>query len=50
MRHPRRFYDLLSWLFDPQGGGGDDTIENMYGLGVYDGLAAAQIEAGGEDD
>lgn len=35
----RRFYDFLSWLFDPQGGGGDDTVENVYGLGVYDGLS-----------
>jgi hypothetical protein len=33
-----QFYDLSSWLFDPNGGGGDDTIENKFGLTPYDGL------------
>lgn len=28
------FYDLATWLFDPEGGGGDDTLENAGGLGV----------------
>ena len=37
------FYDFASWLFDPDGGGADDTLENMYSLGPYDGLQ-------GEDD
>ncbi|KAH8051887.1 hypothetical protein JL721_11031 [Aureococcus anophagefferens] len=34
-----QFYDYMSWLFDPEGGNADDTLENMYGLGVYDGLS-----------
>ena len=36
------FWDMLSWLFDPEGAGADDTITNRFGLGVYDGLAAAE--------
>mmetsp|Transcript_25188 Transcript_25188/g.41645 ORF Transcript_25188/g.41645 Transcript_25188/m.41645 type:complete len:440 (-) Transcript_25188:324-1643(-) len=42
-----QFFDFSSWLFDPAGGGGDDTIENRYGLGVYDGLAP---EGGGYEE
>jgi hypothetical protein len=33
-----QFYDFASWLFDKNGGNGDDMILNMYGLGPYDGL------------
>ena len=40
-----QFYDYLSWLYDPEAGGADDTLENMYGLGPYDGLAV-ELEAG----
>ena len=40
-----QFYDFLSWLFDPNGGGADDTLENMYGLGPYDGLSV-ELENG----
>ena len=32
-------------LFDPNGGGADDTLENMYGLGPYDGLSV-ELENG----
>jgi len=35
----------MSWLFDPEGGNADDTLENMYGLGVYDGLSV-ELEDG----
>lgn len=33
-----QFYELASWLFDEDGGNGNDLITNMYGLGPYDGL------------
>jgi hypothetical protein len=33
-----QFYDFASWLFDKNGGNGNDMILNMYGLGPYDGL------------
>lgn len=32
------FYDFSSWLFDPDGGGADDTLMNIFHLGPYDGL------------
>jgi len=32
------FYDLGSWLADPEGAGADDSIENAAGFGPYDGL------------
>ena len=32
------FFKFASWLFDERGGGGDDLLTNMYGLGPYDGL------------
>jgi len=32
------YYDLASWLFDEDGGGAGDMIENSFGLGPYDGL------------
>jgi ankyrin repeat protein len=31
-----KFFDLSTWLFE---NGGDDTIENKYGLSPYDGLS-----------
>ncbi len=34
-----QFYDFASWLFDEQGGAGDDLITNCFGLGPYDGLS-----------
>lgn len=42
-----QFFDLSEWLFlqDGNGGGADDTIENSFGLGPYDGL---QPDNGGE--
>lgn len=43
------FWDLLSWLFDPEGAGADDTLLNRFGLGVYDGLSAA-LEGGEEEE
>ena len=33
-----QFYDFASWLFDPEGGKGNDLLTNIYGLGPYDGL------------
>lgn len=33
-----QFYDFASWLFDPDGGKGNDLLTNIYGLGPYDGL------------
>lgn len=33
-----QFYDLARWLFDEDGGGANDLLTNMYGLGPYDGL------------
>ena len=33
-----QFYDFASWLFDADGGNGNDLLMNMYGLGPYDGL------------
>jgi len=37
------FMDFLAWLFEPipDGGGGDDTVANRYGLTPYDGLRPA---------
>lgn len=32
------FFKFASWLFDEKGGGADDLLTNMFGLGVYDGL------------
>jgi len=34
-----QFFDFASWLFDEDGGNGDDLITNIYGLGPYDGLS-----------
>ena len=34
-----QFYDFASWLYNPNGAGGNDLLTNMYGLGPYDGLA-----------
>jgi len=33
-----QFYDFARWLFDKDGGGANDLLTNMYGLGPYDGL------------
>ena len=33
------FFDLGAWLLDPEKGGASDEVENMHGLGPYDGLA-----------
>jgi hypothetical protein len=33
-----QFFDFASWLYDPNGAGGNDLLTNMYGLGPYDGL------------
>jgi len=33
-----QFYDFARWLFDKKGGGANDLMTNMYGLGPYDGL------------
>ena len=33
------FFKFASWLFDGRGGGGDDLLTNMFGLGPYDGLS-----------
>lgn len=43
-----QFFELGEWLFlqDGKGGGADDTLENSFGLGPYDGL---QPESGGSD-
>ncbi|KAJ1456598.1 hypothetical protein M885DRAFT_463166 [Pelagophyceae sp. CCMP2097] len=40
-----QFYDFMSWLFDPSGAAADDTLENAFGLGIYDGLSA-ELEEG----
>ena len=32
------FFKFASWLFDEKGGGADDLLTNVYGLGPYDGL------------
>ncbi|KAL7554566.1 hypothetical protein ACHAWF_019034 [Thalassiosira exigua] len=32
------FFKFASWMFDEKGGGADDLLTNMYGLGPYDGL------------
>ncbi|KAL7539222.1 hypothetical protein ACHAXR_009961 [Thalassiosira sp. AJA248-18] len=32
------FFKFASWLFDEKGGGADDLLTNMFGLGPYDGL------------
>jgi len=32
------FFKFASWLFDERGGGADDLLTNMFGLGPYDGL------------
>jgi len=44
------FYDLATWMFDPEGGGADDRIENKWGLTPYDGLSAEDegSDGGGE--
>jgi hypothetical protein len=34
-----QFFDFASWLFDANGGAGDDMIVNVFGLGPYDGLS-----------
>ncbi len=34
-----QFFDFASWLFDPDGGKGNDLLTNIYGLGPYDGLS-----------
>ncbi|CAM9542820.1 unnamed protein product, partial [Phaeothamnion confervicola] len=39
-----QFFDFAEWLFDPAGGGANDTVLNHFGLGPYDGLNA---EGGG---
>ncbi|CAM9463113.1 unnamed protein product [Chrysoparadoxa australica] len=33
-----QFFELVGWLFDPAEVGADDTLENKFGLGPYDGL------------
>ncbi len=33
-----QFYEFASWLFDEDGGNGNDLITNIWGLGPYDGL------------
>jgi ankyrin repeat protein len=33
-----KFFDFASWLFDEKGGGANDLLTNIYGLGPYDGL------------
>jgi ankyrin repeat protein len=33
-----QFSEFAVWLFDPDGAGADDMLENVHGLGVYDGL------------
>lgn len=37
-----QFFELSEWLYlqDGTGAGADDTIENKFGLGPYDGLQA----------
>ncbi|CAM9283295.1 unnamed protein product, partial [Pylaiella littoralis] len=44
-----QYFELSEWLFlqDGNGGGADDTLENSYGLGPYDGL---QPESAGGDE
>ena len=44
------FYDFCSWLFDPEGGGADDTLENIHGLGPYDGLQGEDENVKMEDE
>lgn len=34
-----QFYDFASWLFDAEGGAGNDLFVNVHGLGPYDGLS-----------
>ncbi len=36
-----RFYELSHWLFEI---GGDDQIENKYGLSPYDGLSLEGVD------
>lgn len=38
-----QFYDFASWLFDEEGGGGDDLLVNIFGLGPYDGLSQSEL-------
>lgn len=38
-----QFYDFASWLFDEDGGGGDDLLVNIFGLGPYDGLSQSEL-------
>ena len=33
-----KFFDFASWLFDEKGGGANDLLTNISGLGPYDGL------------
>ena len=33
-----QFYDLGSWLFEPNGGGANDMLLNIFDLSPYDGL------------
>jgi hypothetical protein len=33
-----QFFDFASWLFDEKGAGADDLLQNIFGLGPYDGL------------
>ena len=43
------FYDLATWLFDAEGGGADDRLENKWGLTPYDGLSPEDDDGGGGD-
>lgn len=45
-----QFFDLSEWLFqqDGTGAGADDTIDNAFGLGPYDGLQPDSGGGGGE--
>jgi hypothetical protein len=37
-----QFFDLSTWLFDANGGGAQDTVQNRFGLTPYDGLSAEE--------
>lgn len=45
-----QFFEMSEWLFlqDGNGGGADDTLENSFGLGPYDGLQPDGGGGGGE--